>query len=88
MGLVLVLDATHTPNHQASGLTPEDMGHVARAYARLALDQPRVAGVIAYAWPGGIDGGHERGVRDLPAAVIEAHRQVGAMLLGPHSGDP
>lgn len=80
--LVLVLDASHTPTHQTTGLTPDDMGDVALAYARLALGQTGIAGVIGYAWPGGIAGPDERGVRDMPAAVIAAHRQAGRMRLG------
>jgi hypothetical protein len=79
--IVLVLDANHTEHHQAAGLSPGDMGQVAMNYARLARDRPMVAGVIGYTWPGGIDGPHERGARDLPPAVIAAQRQAAALFL-------
>ena len=80
--LVLVMDANHTPVHAAAGLTQDDMAAVARAYGRLALATPRLAGMIGYTWAGGIDNAQERGVRDMPAAVIAAHRDVGRMLVG------
>jgi hypothetical protein len=79
--LVLVLDANHTPTHADAGLTPDDMADVARAYARLARAEPRVAAVIGYTWAGGIDGDHERGARDLGPSVIAAHHEIGLMLM-------
>ena len=80
--LVLVMDANHTPIHEAAGLSQDDMANVARAYGRLAQSIPDLAGMIGYTWAGGIDNDQERGVRDLPQAVIEAHAEVGRMLLG------
>jgi len=80
--LVLIMDANHTPIHAANGLAPDAMADVARAYAALALATPQVAGVIGYTWPGGVDNLDERGVRDLPPAVIAAHKEVGRLLLG------
>ena len=81
-GLVLIMDANHTPIHEGAGLTQDDMADVARAYGRLALSRADVVGMLGYAWAGGIDNDQERGVRDMPQAVIEAHREVGLMLLG------
>jgi len=80
--LVLVMDASHTPGHLDAGLPLESMGDVALAYARLALAQPDIAGVIGYTWAGGIDSVDERGVRNMPDRVIAAHRQAGLILLG------
>ena len=80
--LVLVMDANHTPIHEGAGLSQDDMADVARAYGRLAQSIPDLAGMIGYTWAGGIDNTQERGVRDLPQAVIEAHAEVGRMLLG------
>ena len=80
--LVLVMDANHTPVHEGAGLSQDDMANVARAYGRLAQSLPGLAGVIGYTWAGGIDNAQERGVRDMPQAVIDAHRDVGQMLLG------
>ncbi len=81
-GLVLIMDANHTPIHEGAGLTQEDMADVARAYGRLALSRPDVVGMLGYTWAGGIDNDQERGVRDMPQAVIDAHAEVGRMLLG------
>lgn len=80
--LVLVMDANHTEYHAAAGIALTDMGNVARAYAALALSRPEVAGMLGYTWAGGIDSLTELGVRDMPQAVIDAHREVGKMLLG------
>ena len=81
-GLVLVMDAMHTPTHEEQGLSQDDMADVARAYAALAERRGDVAAILAYAWAGGIDVPTDRGVRDLPAAVQEAHREIGRRLLG------
>lgn len=81
--MVLVMDANHTPYHEAAGITAEGMADVARAYAELAQATQGVAGVIGYTWPGGIDNDDERGVRNLPVSVIDAHRQVGLSLISP-----
>jgi hypothetical protein len=80
--LVLVMDANHTPIHEGAGLSQGDMADVARAYGRLAPSLPDLAGMIGYTWAGGIDNAEERGVRDMPQTVIDAHRAVGRMLLG------
>jgi uncharacterized protein (UPF0261 family) len=76
------MDANHTPYHADAGIALDAMGDVARAYARLALSRPEVAGMIGYTWAGGLDSPQEYGVRDMPEAVIAAHRDVGRMLLG------
>ena len=80
--LVLVMDANHTEYHATAGIDLTDMGDVARAYAALALTRPEVVGMLGYTWAGGIDSLTELGVRDMPQAVIDAHREVGKMLLG------
>ena len=80
--MVLIIDANHTPIHESAGLSQADMADVARAYGRLALSRPDVVGMLGYTWAGGIDNNQERGVRDMPQAVIDAHHEVGRMLLG------
>ena len=80
--LVLVLDAQHTPSHARAGLSPNGMATVARNWAALAAGRSDVAALLGYAWPGGIDGAHERGARDLPAAVQEVYRQIGREIIG------
>ncbi len=80
--LVLVMDATHTPLHEEAGLTPEDMGEVARNYAALARETENVAMLLAYAWPGGIEWEDEVGTRDLPASVRAAHEEIGRAIIG------
>lgn len=80
--LVLVLDANHTPWHTENSLTPESMADVALAYERLAMTMPDLAGIIGYTWAGGIDNLDERGLRDMPPAVMAAHRAIAARLLG------
>jgi hypothetical protein len=79
--LFLVLDAQHTPVHAAAGLTAEDMADVARATYTFARAQGDVAGMLGYTWAGGIDNLEERGVRDLPDSVIDAHREIGRAIL-------
>ncbi len=79
--LVLVVDATHFWMHQDRGLGLDDMAGVARAYADLATSRSDIKAVIGYSWVGGIDDPGERGVRDMPANVGAAHRQIGLSLL-------
>ena len=80
--IVLVMDATYTPVHANAGLLPEDMADVARNYAALAEATPRVAMLLAYAWPGGIEWEDELGTRDLPLAVRAAHEAIGLRITG------
>ena len=79
--LVLMMDAMHTPVHQDQGISQSDMAGVARSYLKLAQDRGDVAAIIAYSWAGGIDNTGERGVRDLPGPVQDAHRKIGRLLL-------
>ena len=80
--LLLVVDATHFWLHDQNGFAPDDMAEVARNYARLALARDDIDAVLAHSWVGGIDDASELGVRDLPASVQQAHRDIGRMLLG------
>jgi hypothetical protein len=80
--LVLIVDATHFWLHDQNGFSPEDMGEVARNYAKLALARSDIDAVIAHSWVGGIDDTSEMGVRDMPLSVQQAHREVGRLLLG------
>jgi hypothetical protein len=79
--LVLMLDAMHTPTHAEAGISEEGMADVALAYLALAQDRRDIAAILAYAWAGGIDGPHEKGVRDLPASVQTVHRNIGRAIL-------
>lgn len=79
--IVLVMDANFTPYHQKVGLTEAGMADVARAYYAFALAQPDVAGMLGYAWPGGIDNDQEKGARDLPPSVRAAHEEIGRAIL-------
>lgn len=79
--LVLLMDAMHTPYHTKAGISEADMAEVAHAYLALAQDQGDIAAILAYAWAGGIDGPHEKGVRDLPATVRTAHQEIGQAIL-------
>ena len=80
--LVLVMDANHTPYHRANGLSEDDMADVARAYFALAQSRDDVEMLLGYTWAGGIDSAAEKGVRDMPPAVIEAHREIGRAIVG------
>lgn len=80
--LVMVMDAQHTPHHLNAGLTEPDMADVAHAYHAYALRRGDVTALIGYTWAGGIDGDYEKGVRDMPDAVQEAHRQIGREITG------
>jgi hypothetical protein len=79
--LVLLMDAMHTPTHAEAGISEAGMADVAHAYLALAQDRGDVAAILAYAWASGIDGPHEKGVRDLPAAVRAAHQDIGRAIL-------
>lgn len=79
--LVLVMDATYTPHHREAGLVPNDMAAIAQRYADLAHRRTDVSMMLAYAWAGGIDSAEERGVRDLPASVREAHEAIGRTIV-------
>ncbi len=79
--LVLLMDAMHTPIHAEAGISEEGMADVARAYLALAQNRSDIAAILAYSWVGGIDGPHEKGVRDLPAAVRTAHQKIGLDIL-------
>lgn len=84
--LVLVLDANHTSWHTENGIAQAGMADVALAYERLAVrllerEGPDLAGMIGYTWAGGIDNLEERGLRDLPPEVLQAHRAIAGRLL-------
>lgn len=79
--LIIALDANHTPIHLAAGLAEPDMATVAENYLRLANARTDVVAMIGYAWAGGIDSLQEKGVRDLPQVVIDAHRRIGETIL-------
>ena len=77
--LVLVGDGIHTRFHEEAGLSEADMAKVARNYAALAQARDDVSALLVYSWPGGVDPG-EKGVRNLPAEVENAWREVGAAI--------
>lgn len=78
--LAIIMDAQHTPIHEKAGLRPADMAEVAWNYMALTQSRNDVALMLGYTWAGGIDNRRERGVRDLPDAVRQAHRQIGQTL--------
>lgn len=80
--LALIGDGNFTPAHAEAGLLEKDMAIVAENYARFAMTQERVALLIFYTWPGGIDGLQEKGVRDMGERVIAAHKAMGRRLTG------
>lgn len=79
--LVMIMDAQHTPIHEAAGLSEADMADVARNYLRLAQSRNDVIGLFGYTWAGGIDGNYEKGVRDMPENVQAAHREIGREIV-------
>jgi hypothetical protein len=79
--MVLMMDAMHTPTHAEAGISEAAMADVARAYLALAQHRDDIAAILAYSWVGGIDGPHEKGVRDLPLTVQSAHREIGHAVL-------
>jgi hypothetical protein len=86
--IVLILDAQYTPTHAGAGLTAEAMADVARATFAFAKSQPDVAGMLGYTWAGGIDNLRERGLRDLPQSVRDAHMAIGREILGLQGENP
>lgn len=80
--LVLVLDANHTPYHRDAGLSKTDMADVADAYFEYANARGDITMMLGYTWAGGIDNIHELGARDMPTAVIDAHRRIGKQIIG------
>ena len=80
--LVLVMEAMHhTAIHPDTTEGRESLAGIARAYHAYAVARGDVAMILAYAWAGGIDGPAERGIRDLPQKVQDAHRSIGKAIL-------
>jgi len=79
--LAIIMDAQHTPFHQSAGLLENDMAEVARNYLALARSRDDVSIMLGYTWAGGIDNLDEKGVRDLPQVVIDAHREIGRDII-------
>lgn len=80
--LVLVMDANHTPFHTAAGISETDMADVAWNTLRLARDRGDIAMILGYTWSGGVDNLDEKGIRNLPQSVQDAHRMIGLEILG------
>lgn len=79
--LSLIMDGQHTPIHLRAGLKEGDMAEVAYNYLALAKSRTDISAVMVYTWAGGIDNNEEKGVRDLPQNVIEAHKIIGRNIL-------
>lgn len=79
--LAIIMDAQHTPVHRRAGLRGRDMAEVAQNYYALARSRRDVSLMLGYTWAGGIDGPHERGVRDLPKTVMRAHQGIGREII-------
>lgn len=79
--VVLVLDSHHTEYHQAARMTPDDLLAVGESLVGVAASDPDVIAIVGYVWPGGLDGPEQLGARELPAAVGDFYRAVGAAVL-------
>lgn len=80
--MVVILDAQWVPDYRESGLEPVSMGKVAQNYHRFATQDPDVVALIGYAWPTTDEITGLIGARDLPPAVIDAYREIGARIVG------
>ncbi len=86
----LTIDDRWEPLYATLGIaTPEQMIPVIQDYYDLAVSDPMVVGLLGYLWAGGIGGGQELGVRDMPQSVIDLNQQLGAKikLNGPACGN-
>ena len=76
------MDGQHPPIHKQAGLAEKDMAEVANNYFALAKSRTDISAILAYTWAGGIDNNQEKGVRDLPLSVINAHKKIGREITG------
>ena len=80
--ILLVMDAQWLPFYGAAGYSEPYMAKVAESYYKLAQSDPEVIGIIGYLWPGGFDDAEQKGVRNLPQTVIDAHMRIGKLITG------
>ncbi|HEV2915334.1 MAG TPA: hypothetical protein VGX92_18790 [Pyrinomonadaceae bacterium] len=79
--LILVPDGFYDSGHAALGWPKWYLGYVALNYMRLALNDPKVVGLVLFLWPGFEEFGEQKlGTRELPQAVRDRHREVGCGL--------
>ena len=80
--IVLVLEGQHWPEYTDYGFPPAAMGGVAASYYELAATDADIVALLAYLWPGGLDGPTHLGTRDLPEEALSVHRLIGATITG------
>ncbi len=80
--IMLVMDAQWFPFYGAAGYPETYMATVATSYYNMAKSDPDVLGMMAYAWPGGLDDPAQKGTRDLPQSVIDEHMRIGKLITG------
>ena len=79
---VVIMDAQWQPAYREAGLAEADLATTALHYASYADSLDDVVALIAYSWPGGIDGPQQRGARDLPDDARAAYETIGKHILG------
>lgn len=79
--LLLVPDGFYDSFHAADGWPKWYLGILALNYAQLALNDPKVVGLVFFRWPGFFEFGETKlGVRDLPQGVRDRHREAACTL--------
>lgn len=79
--LILVPDGYYDSGHMALGWPKWYLGYAALNYMNLALNDPKVVGLVIFIWPSFDEfGEHKLGTRDLPQSVRDRHRMVGCGL--------
>lgn len=80
--ILLVFDAQWYSPYGDAGFTPESMATFAQNYYSLMISDPKIIGMIGYAYFGGIDAPGQLGARDLPRVVQDKYRQLGKIITG------
>lgn len=79
--IILVPDGFYDSGHAAMGWPKWYLGYLALNYMELALDDPKVVGMVVFLWSSFMDAnGRVLGSRELPIGVLDKHRQVGCGL--------
>jgi hypothetical protein len=79
--IILVPDGFYDSGHAALGWPKWYLGYLSLNYMSLALNDPKVVGIVVFLWTGFDDAnGRVLGTRDLPQGVRDKHKQVGCGL--------
>ncbi len=78
--IFLVMEGQWTPASPGSTFPASQYESIIPNYYTLAQSDPRILGMLVYAWPGGIGSSTQYGVRDFPVTTQEIYKAVGRAI--------